>query len=283
MGYAENDDQKGAVYHNVLFEKNSEVLYRSDHNLQSYFAMNDGKSYSYIRTTSQSEKSDISLWQRSIVFFNHLGSFVMLDYAETKGRVESVSWRMHTWIEPTVRGRDNRITVSYPGGPNLRGLIAFPQDVVISHEFVGNGIRYRETDVSSRVYRFNRINVDLPGDSEVYRLVTGFVPYDDQESVVLEPVSGVNFEGVMAESRLGTAAALFCKDNSKESGSYRLPVADSPFNVVTNLVPNKQYRISVRRNGVPAANYRKVASSVGTIDFAVGGQGIWQISIEQMP
>jgi hypothetical protein len=279
MGYATNNDQKRAVYHNVLFEENSEALYKCDHKLESRFTISGENRYSYLKTVGHSDKSNVSLWQRSIVFFNHLGGFVIMDYAEGNASVESVSWRLHTWIEPVVNERDNEIAISYPEGPNLRGLIVYPEDVLLSHQTVDRRISYREKGGLSKTYKFNRLSIDLPNDLDTLRVLAGFVPYSDQESMALETVSGLDFEGVIVENKKGAAAALFCKDDGREGGKYTLPVADSLFNVVANLLPNRQYRISIGKNSVPAMNYRIITSDVGTLNFTINGQGIWQVSI----
>ena len=175
--------------------------------------------------------------------------------------------------------RDNTITISYPGGPGLMGMIVYPQDLIISRQVLDRRITYREVADSSRTYRCNRISADLRGGSETYNVVAGFVPYHFQETAGLESVSGMNFEGVVLRDESESAVVMFRKDPGMGEGDYSLSVADTMFNVVVNLVPNTHYAISLRKNGTPEAKFTKLTSSVGTLDFTVGGKGTWQIAI----
>lgn len=280
MGYPRKSIHKRALYHNVLYEANSESLYWCSHTLSSHFSTDTTNGeYSYIQSVGKCNDGKIGLWTRKIVFFNKLGSFGIMDYAEENQEISSLSWRVHTWAQPVVEN-DSIIRISYSNGPHLLCNIISPRGITITDSIV-KSVSYREkTDTSMIRYDFHQINAILPTENlDMFRVIVGFAPYENQNSVEVITINGINFEGARLKNDRGCAAVLFGISDSTVYGRYEISVRDSLLNVVCNLVPDVCYLVTTKKDIHSETIDTLKTNSAGVLSFKIAGAGDWEVMI----
>jgi hypothetical protein len=279
MGYVRRPVHQNALYHNVFHAPKSEPIYKSNHSLASGFIGDADKSFSYIRSVGDTVANSINLWQRSIIFFNELGSFAVRDYAEPSSSADRLSWLIHTWVEPGLTESDRRFTVSYPNGPCLSGYVVHPEFVEVKKERVDANISYIEKNSSENVYHYHRLSISADAGEDAAGIVVGLVPCSDLDSVKLVAIEGTRFKGVKLENERGKAAAVFSLDADTKRGTYQMVVIDSLFNVVANLKPGASYKLTLKKNNRHESIRNLKANDLGLLYFSIYGSGDWEVAI----
>ncbi|MCK4251136.1 hypothetical protein KAX97_06795 [candidate division WOR-3 bacterium] len=273
-GYGRQSEWKERIHHNGLdnFEDNATAMWRKDSLIYAYYTTED--TFTYFESIDTSYTT-LDPWVREVIFFNKLGCFVINDYAERIGAIDSLHWRIHSWVAPHISENDRKIEIIYSEGPNLFGYIVFPENVNTDYET----LEEISFDENGTTRYFRRIRVNLPTeDVDTFRVVVGFAPYENQESEIT-PIIGVNFKGAKLKNEKGCAAALFGMKDNLEGGKYDVSVADSLLNIVCNLVPDTSYLVITKKGNEDETIDTLPANDVGILFFKLNSTGDWKVII----
>ncbi|HEX7320345.1 MAG TPA: hypothetical protein VF399_08315 [bacterium] len=275
VGYARRSEQRERIYHNVLddYETNPYALRQPDSMVWSYDAKQGITCFKSIDWSYNRLKP----WQREIIFFNNLGSFAVYDYALRQSNIDSLHWRMHSWVAPNIVENSHKIMIAYPNGPNLLGYMVYPEEVSGSVQ-----ILTKDSYIENRNGRtLQRINVKLNPLADTVRVVTGFAVFDIEETANILPISAVNFKGAKLTNEKGDAVVLFGTRDNTPSGRYEVSVTDSLLNVVCNLVPNAKYDVVRKKGDNPEKSDTFTTNNLGLLSFKLKGKGKWKVSLDR--
>jgi hypothetical protein len=275
VGYAHRSEQRERIYHNVLddYEANPNALRQPDSIVWSYDAKQGitcfksiDKSYNYFNP-----------WQREIIFFNKLGSFAVYDFTLRQSNIDSLHWRMHSWVTPSIAEKSHAIIISYPNGPNLLGYVVYPEEVSSSVQALS-----MDTYIENRINRtLQRTNIKLNALADTVRVVMGFAVYNAGETAAVISISAVNFKGAKLTNQLGSAAVLFGMQDNTSRGRYEISVTDSLLNVIGNLIPDADYVVVREKGNDPEESDTFTADNLGLLSFNLKGKGKWKVSLDR--
>ncbi len=275
VGYARRDSIRLPLYHNLLddFESNSYTADSKD-SLISWYDTTQG--ITYFKSTDESYSHFNNYWRREIVFFNNLGTFGIYDYALRNGGIDSLHWRIHSWIAPTISENGHKIEINYTGGPKLMGYVVYPESISTSWDSMP---RDSFIENATTKYKLRRIRVVLDTLQNTVRVVTGFAPYDAGESAIVTPISAVNLKGAKLTNAKGSAAVLFGLNDNTLGGKYDISVTDSLLNVICNLVPDTSYLIVKKKGSNPEDIDTIATNNLGLLSFKLNSNGSWKVII----
>jgi streptogramin lyase len=273
VGYARRSDQRERSYHNVLddYEANPNALWQLD-SMWWCYDTTGGNNITYFRSIDRSY-DNLAPWRREIIFFNNLGSFGIYDNA-LHTHIDSLHWRVHSWIAPTVTENGHKIEINYSNGPKLMGYVVYPDSVSTSYASMPDSFKEYTT-----WWHLQRITVKPDTIMDTVRVVTGFAAYDAGESATVIPLSAVNFKGAKLTNEKGSAAVLFGLTDSTPGGKYEVSITDSLLNVVCNLVPDTNYLVVKKKGSDPEDIDTIATNNLGLLSFKLNGNGSWKVLI----
>lgn len=282
MGYKRQSKMATAEYHNLLFEPNSEQLYKTNHVFKSYFMEPEqNSSISYFKSVGACSGGVLKKWQRDVIFFNKTGSFVVIDFATINHNGNEIYWQIHTWGDIIIENRDY-FTISHDHYCNLLGNIIYPSDIELSSKPYHNVFYWEKySDNKYKKYVFRKISTGLSvKDIDTLVVIAGFVPYYTNQQDILS-IGSKNLKGAILNNERGSVAILFSLAHTT-GGKYETKVTDTQLNVIVNLEPMAKYEINMQGAEYENKSFVKYANSQGIITFDIRKPYIWNISLSRM-